>query len=274
MLTIDPANIEVPKLHHYLLGGVGPRPICFASTVSKDGVNNLAPFSFFNVFSANPPIAIFSPARSGRTGQNKDTFHNARDTQEVVINIVNHDIVHQMSLASSPYAPEVDEFVKSGLTPVDSEVVQPKRIKESPIQMECKVNNIVELGENGGAGNLIICEIVRIHISEDVLDDNQMIDQEKIDFVARMGGNWYCRAHGESLFEIPKPITTKGVGVDQLPDWMKDGQFNGNELGQLGSIETLPEGVNGEPSAEVINNVKTLLAQHKLEEAWELISSE
>lgn len=273
MLTIDPANIEVPKLHHYLLGGVGPRPICFASTVSKDGVNNLAPFSFFNVFSANPPIAIFSPARSGRTGQNKDTFHNARDTGEVVINVVTHDIVHQMSLASSPYAPDVDEFVKAGLTPIDSEVVRPKRIKESPVQMECKVDNIVELGEEGSAGNLIICKIVRIHIDESVLDENKMIDQQRIDLVARMGGNWYCRAHGESLFEIPKPITTKGAGVDALPEWMS-AHFTGNELGQLGSIEQVPNGIEGEPTSEVIAEVRSKLAQHKMQEAWNLIASE
>ena len=242
MLEVIPGEVEMPKLHHYLLGAVGPRPICFASTMNADGVPNLAPFSLFNVFSANPPIAVFSPAKSGRTGASKDTFNNAKATCEVVINIVNHDMVHQMSLTSSPYAPDVDEFVKSGFTKVKSDLIKPFRVKESPVQMECKVIEIKELGENGGAGNLIICEILKIHISEEVLDENQMIDQLKIDQVARMGGNWYCRANKDSMFEIVKPITICGIGLDQLPSEVVNSEIlTGNDLGKLGNVENLPD---------------------------------
>ncbi|MFT7157277.1 MAG: flavin reductase (DIM6/NTAB) family NADH-FMN oxidoreductase RutF [Parvicella sp.] len=242
MLTIDTSITKNPKLHHYLLGAVGPRPICFASTVDKDGNRNLAPFSFFNVFSSNPPIAVFSPANSGRTGQQKDTLLNVMEVPEVVINIVNYDVVHQMSLSSSPYEKDVDEFVKSGLTPIDSESVRPARVKECPVQMECKVIEIKALGEGGGAGNLVICEVLKIHINNEVLDANDMIDQKKIDLVARMGGNWYCRADENSMFEIKKPITTKGIGVDQIPaEIIASGDFSPNELGQLGGIEVLPD---------------------------------
>ena len=164
MLTIDPTELGNPKTHHYLLGAVGPRPICFASTIDENGIPNLAPFSFFNVFSSNPPVAIFSPARSGRTGKQKDTYNNVKSIPEVVINIVNYDMVEKMSLASSPYSPEIDEFIKSGLTPVKSETIRPFRVKESPVQMECEVFKVMELGEAGGAGNLIMCKIKRIHI--------------------------------------------------------------------------------------------------------------
>ena len=242
MLTIDTSVTKNPKLHHYLLGAVGPRPICFASTVDKDGNRNIAPFSFFNVFSSNPPIAVFSPARSGRTGDQKDTLLNVLEVPEVVINIVNYDMVHQMSLASSPYGADVDEFVKTGLTPIDSEMIRPARIAECPVQMECKVTEVKSLGEGGGAGNLIICEVLKIHIKDEVLDENQMIDQKKIDLVARMGGNWYCRADENSMFEIAKPITTCGVGVDSIPkEIIESGNFSPNELGQLGNIEQFPD---------------------------------
>lgn len=242
MLMIDTSVTKNPKLHHYLLGAVGPRPICFASTVDKNGNRNLAPFSFFNVFSSNPPIAVFSPANSGRTGLPKDTLLNVKEVPEVVINIVNYDVVHQMSLSSSPYEKGVDEFIKSGLTPIASEMIQPFRVKECPVQMECKVVEIKELGDGGGAGNLVICEVLKIHISDEVLDENQMIDQQKIDLVARMGGNWYCRADKNSMFEIKKPITTCGIGVDMIPEDVKQsGFFSPNELGQLGGIEELPD---------------------------------
>lgn len=242
MLTIDPAELGNPKTHHYLLGAVGPRPICFASTIDQDGVPNLAPFSFFNVFSSNPPIAIFSPARSGRTGKQKDTYNNVKIIPEVVINVVNYSMVEKMSLASSPYDPDVDEFIKSGLTPIESETVKPFRVKESPVQMECEVFNVMELGETGGAGNLIMCKIKKIHINEDILDENQMIDQEKIDLVSRMGGNWYCRADANSMFEIAKPITTCGIGIDNIPeDILNSKVLTGNDLGKLGGIEALPD---------------------------------
>ena len=201
-MKIIPKEIPVPKLHHYLLGSIGPRPIAFASTVDSLGRDNLAPFSFFNVFSANPPILIFSPARSGRTNQTKDTYNNIKKVPEVVINLVNHSIVHQMSLASSPYEPGVSEFVKAGFTALDSEIIKPKRVMESPVQFECKVNDVIELGNKGGAGNLIICEVVCMHIDDEILAEDGMIDQHKIDLVSRMGGNWYCRADQNSMFEI------------------------------------------------------------------------
>jgi flavin reductase (DIM6/NTAB) family NADH-FMN oxidoreductase RutF len=289
MLSINPQDISIPKLHHYLLGAVGPRPICFASTIDENGNPNLAPFSFFNVFSANPPIAVFSPARSGRTGEQKDTYKNIKQVPEVVINIVNYDMVHQMSLASSPYPHGVDEFVKSGFTKVASDLVKPFRVKESPVQMECKVKEVIELGEGGGAGNLVICEVVKIHISEDVLDSNQMIDQEKIDLVARMGGNWYCRADKNSMFEIEKPLTTIGIGVDTIPSDIRNSTIlSGNNLGQLGNVEELPnetdvneyklielselflqhENNASELEKQLHLRAKQLLEEGKTQEAW------
>lgn len=241
MLSFNTKELSVPQVHQYLLGAVAPRPICFASTVDKEGNANLAPFSFFNVFSANPPIAVFSPARSGRTGATKDTFENVKEVPECVINVVNYDMVYQMSLASSPYPKGTSEFVKAGFTPLASSLVKPFRVKESPVQMECKVKDIIELGNQGGAGNLVICEVLMMHISEDVLDSNNSIDTQKIDLVARMGGNWYCRANGNALFEIEKPLTTIGIGLDHIPDEIKKSNvLTGNNLGQLGNIEQLP----------------------------------
>ena len=241
-MKIIPKEIPVPKLHHYLLGAVGPRPIAFASTIDVNGNDNLAPFSFFNVFSANPPILIFSPARSGRTNKTKDTYNNVKEKPEVVINRVNHAIGHQMSLASSPYEPKISEFVKAGFTAIDSDFVAPKRVKESPVQFECKVNEVVELGENGGAGNLVICEVLCMHIDDAILDEKGMIGQHKIDLVSRMGGNWYCRADKNSMFEIQKPITTLGVGIDKIPTDIKESKIlSGNDLGQLGGVENLPD---------------------------------
>ncbi len=240
MLSISPKDIPISQLQSYLQGAVSPRPIAFASTISKSGKPNLSPFSFFNVFSANPPILIFSPARRVRGNTTKHTLQNAIDTHEVVINVVNYDIVQQMSLSSTEYAEGVNEFVKSGLTAIPSELVKPYRVAESPVQFECKVNKIIELGTEGGAGNLIICEVIRIHINEAVLDENRMIDQYKIDLVSRMGGNWYSRSN-QGLFEVPKPISTLGIGVDHIPEFIKKSPvFNGNDLGMLGNIEALP----------------------------------
>jgi flavin reductase (DIM6/NTAB) family NADH-FMN oxidoreductase RutF len=240
--TIVPADIPIPQLHHYLLGAVGPRPIAFASTIDENGHPNLAPFSFFNVFSANPPILIFSPARSGRSNTTKDTYNNVKKVPEVVINIVNFPMVHQMSLSSSPYDPLTDEFLKSGLTPIPSETIRPFRVKESPVQFECKVNEVIELGDQGGAGNLVICEVLRMHIDTEILDDALQIDQKKIDLVARMGGNWYCRADENSMFEIEKPITTCGIGYDAIPEDIRNSMvLSANDLGQLGGIEELPD---------------------------------
>jgi len=240
MITIDPKSIETAKLQGYLQSSVGPRPIAFASTVDTDGNPNLSPFSFFNVFSANPPILIFSPARRVRDNSIKHTLINAESTREVVINVVNYDMVQQTSLASTEYAEGVNEFVKSGFTPISSDVVKPFRVKESPVQFECKVTQIIPLGSEGGAGNLILCEVVRIHIDESILDENGAIDQYKIDLVSRLGGNWYSRSN-QGLFEVPKPLTTLGIGVDAIPDFIKESAiFDGNDLGMLGNIEALP----------------------------------
>lgn len=241
MITYDPKDLPIPKLHQYLLGAIGPRPIAFASTIDENGNHNLSPFSFFNVFSAAPPVLIFSPARNGRTNTTKDTYNNVKKVPEVVINIVNYDILHQMSLSSSPYAPDVDEFVKAGFTALPSDKIRPMRVKESPVQFECKVNQVMELGDQGGAGNLVICEVVKIHINEAVLDDNGMIDQKKIGLVARMGGNWYCHANEASMFEVTKPLTTIGIGFDQLPDDIRNSSIlSGNDLAQLAGVEVLP----------------------------------
>ena len=258
MVSLDPKELSVPILHQYLLGSIGPRPIAFASTVDKEGNRNLAPFSFFNVFSANPPILIFSPARSGRMNTTKDTHNNVKEVAEVVINVVTYDMVHQMSLASSPFEAGVDEFEKAGFTPVASDTIRTFRVKKSPVQLECKVLEVKELGENGGAGNLVICEVLKIHISESVLDQKGMIDQEKIDLVSRMGGNWYCRANGESLFEVDKPLTAIGIGVDALPAKIKMcKELTGNDLGILGNLQSIP---NDEEMTHELTNLSENLS--------------
>ncbi|HEU0136140.1 MAG TPA: flavin reductase family protein [Flavobacterium sp.] len=240
MISIEPKDLSPVKLQGYLQGAVGPRPIAFASTVDKNGKPNLSPFSFFNVFSSNPPILIFSPARRVRDNTVKHTLLNCEATREVVINVVNFDIVQQASLSSTEYPDGVNEFIKAGLTQYPSDLVKPYRVAESPVQFECKVNEIINLGTEGGAGNLIICEVVKIHINDNVLDENGSIDQFKIDLVSRMGGNWYSRAN-KGLFEVPKPLTTLGIGVDQIPGAVKESSvFDGNDLGMLGNIEALP----------------------------------
>ncbi|MGB2467138.1 MAG: flavin reductase family protein [Crocinitomicaceae bacterium] len=289
MKSINPKEIEIPKLHRYLLGSIGPRPIAFASTIDSKGNINLAPFSFFNVFSANPPIMIFSPARSGRTNESKDTYNNVKEVPEVVINVVTHEMVHQMSLASSPYDSDVSEFEKAGFTSLASDMITPPRVKESPVQFECKVNEVIELGDQGGAGNLIICEVLRIHVKESLLDQNEMIDQHKIDLVSRMGGNWYCRADKNSMFEIQKPITTCGIGFDALPTDIRNSSIlSGNDLGQLAGIEQLPNETDVNEykllelselflsleedavqlEIEIHKRAKDLLTRNLLEEAW------
>jgi len=240
MKSIDPKLLKTSELHGHLLGAIGPRPIAFASTVNKDGVPNLSPYSFFNVFSANPPILIFSPARRVRNNTTKHTLQNCEDTREVVVNIVNYAIVQQMSLSSTEYPEGVNEFEKSGLTMLASDIVKPPRVKESPVQFECQVKDIIHLGNEGGAGNLIISEVVKLHIDEDILDEYGKIDQYKIDQVARMGGNWYTRAK-EGLFEVRKPLSTLGIGVDQIPENIRMSEIlTGNDLGKLGNIERLP----------------------------------
>lgn len=244
MLSIEPKEVSVGKLHQYLLGAIGPRPIAFASTIDEDGKPNLSPFSFFNVFGANPPVLIFSPARRGRDNTTKHTFENAKKVDEVVINIVNYDIVQQMSLSSTEYGEGINEFDKTGLTMLKSDLVKPFRVAESPVQLECKIKEIVETGTEGGAGNLVICHVVKMHIKEEILDEGGFIDQHKIDQVARMGGNWYTRAK-MGMFEVPKPLSTLGIGVDAMPKDIRESTIlTGNDLGKLGNVENLPE--NGE----------------------------
>ena len=240
MLSFETKNLTAAQLQNYLSGAVAPRPIAFASTVDVDGKPNLSPFSFFNVFSSNPPILVFSPARRVRDNSVKHTLLNCQDTKEVVINVVNFEMVQQMSLSSTEYGLGINEFEKAGFTAVDSVSVKPFRVQESPVQFECKVNEIIALGSEGGAGNLIICEVVQIHISETILDGKGTIDPYKIDLIARVGGNWYSRAK-EGLFEVEKPLSTLGIGVDAIPHFVKQsGVFDGNDLGKLGNVERLP----------------------------------
>lgn len=240
MLSFEPHTLSPADLQNYLQSAVAPRPIAFASTLDKNGKPNLSPFSFFNVFSSNPPILVFSPARRVRNNTTKHTLENCQATKEVVINVVNYDIVQQASLSSTEYPDGVNEFLKSGLTMLPSDMVKPYRVAESPVQMECRVNEIIALGNQGGAGNLIICEVIKIHIHENVLDSNNKIDQSKIDLVSRLGGNWYSRSN-QGLFEVQKPLTTLGIGVDNIPDFVKESPvFDGNDLGKLGNVEALP----------------------------------
>jgi flavin reductase (DIM6/NTAB) family NADH-FMN oxidoreductase RutF len=240
MLSINPHDLSTAQLQAYLQCAVAPRPIAFASTINAKGQPNLSPFSFFNVFSANPPILIFSPARRVRDNSIKHTLMNVQELQEVVINVVDYAMVQQMSLASTEYAEGVNEFVKAGFTPIPSMLVKPYRVQEAPVQFECKVNQVIALGNQGGAGNLVICEVLKMHISEAILDDKGAIVQEKLDLVARLGGNWYSRANA-GLFEVPKPLTTLGIGVDAIPDFVKNsGLFSGNDLGLLANIDALP----------------------------------
>lgn len=240
MKTITPGEIPVHELQGYLQAAIGPRPIALASSVDLEGTPNLSPFSFFNLFSANPPIVVFSPSRRVRDNTVKDTLLNVQHTKEVVINIVNYNLVQQSSLSSTEYDSAVNEFVKSGLTMVASDIVKPFRVKESPVQLECVVKDIISLGEQGGAGNLVICEVVKLHVDEQVLDSHGKIDQHKIDLVSRMGANWYSRAN-LGMFEVAKPLTTLGIGVDAIDKSVIDSNiFNGNELGMLGNIESVP----------------------------------
>lgn len=283
-MIVKPDEVSLGRLHNYILGSVGPRPIAFASTVDKDGNRNLSPFSYFNVFSTRPPIAIFSPAKSGRTNTQKNTYDNVKETMEVVINVVNHAIVQQMSLASTAYEKGVDEFVKSGLTPLASEMVKPARVAESPVQMECKVREVVELGHEGGSGNLIICEILLIHINDAILDEEGSIDQRKIDLVGRMGGNYYVRANGDALFEVPKPLVNLGMGVDQIPAEIRNSKIlTGNDLGMLGNVEQMPDDLSI-ATYKSENTLPTdlqskhqmaheLLYEEKIEEAWKVLLS-
>lgn len=290
MISIIPKEIPTAKLQGYLQGSVGPRPIAFASTMDHNGKPNLSPFSFFNLFSANPPILIFSPSRRVRDNTIKHTLINAEATREVVINVVTYDMVQQASLASTEYGDGVNEFLKAGFTAIPSDLVKPYRVKESPVQFECKIQEIISLGTKGGAGNLIICEIVKMHIDEKILDENGSVDQHKIDLVSRLGGNWYSRSN-MGLFEVEKPLTTLGIGVDQIPDFIKESPvFDGNDLGKLGNVEALPtseevaifvdqnfavKGVLSSDDQEKVHlKAKEYLDNNEVMAAWKVLLSE
>lgn len=295
MKSIDLKDLSGKEAHAHLLASIGPRPIAFASTIDEDGNPNLSPFSYFNVFSTKPPVLIFAPNRRVRNNTNKDTLHNAEATREVVINVVNYDLVEQMSLSSSEYPTGTNEFVKAGLTPVASDLVKPFRVKESPVQFECRVRDIIYLGEEGGAGNLILCEVLRMHVDESALNEEGITDSTKLDLVARMGANWYCRANGESMFEVEKPILNLGIGVDQIPPRIRNSVFlSGNDLGKLGNVEKLPSdeeiaevaehprikdilanSADGMEAREQLHEyAKELLAKNKVQKAWKVLLSD
>lgn len=290
MMKVTPGEVKTAQLHAYLLGAVAPRPICFASTVDAEGHPNLSPFSFFNVFGSNPPTLVFSPSRRVRDNTIKHTLENIYATREVVINVVSYAMVQQASLSSCEFPKGVSEFEKSGFTPVASEKIKPFRVKESPVQMECVVRDIIETGQGGGAGNLVICEPVLLHINENILDANGRIDPQKIDLVARMGADYYCRASGDAVFEVEKPNLKVGIGVDALPAGIRNSHIlTGNNLGQLGNVSELPAidatfnddhlkniiqyySINpDEMEKELHSYAKQLLAQNKVNEAWQVL---
>jgi flavin reductase (DIM6/NTAB) family NADH-FMN oxidoreductase RutF len=279
-MTINPKEVSVPVLHGYLQGAIAPRPIAFVSTIDKEGNVNLSPFSFFNLFGTNPPTLIFSPNRRVRDGSQKHTFENVLEHDEVVVNMVDYAMVEQMSLSSCDYEKGVNEFQKAGFTELPSSLVKPPRVAESKATFECKVKQIISMGEEGGAANLVICEILLAHFSDDILDQNGKIDQTKTDWVARLGGDWYCRASGDALFEVAKPSIHKGIGVDTIPDYIKQNPlFTGNDLGRLGNIEKLPsaEAITQfkieNPSNDYVQLAKMLLKKGNIHEAWMAVMS-
>jgi flavin reductase (DIM6/NTAB) family NADH-FMN oxidoreductase RutF len=241
MLTIKVSDLSPAQLQNYMQYAIAPRPICFASTIDLAGNINLSPFSFFNMFSTNPPVCVFSPARRVRDNTTKHTLENILEVGECVINMVNYDMVQQMSLSSTEYGKGVNEFEKAGFTMQESHLVRPPRVMEAPVQMECIVTQVIPLGDQAGAGNLILAEVKLIHIKEDILDESGKIDQQKIDLVARLGGDWYCRVTPENLFKVAKPLTTLGIGIDALPHEVRNSmELTGNDLGMLGNVEHLP----------------------------------
>lgn len=240
-MIIDPKKIKSQELHRIILNSVAPRPIAFASTVDKEGKQNLAPFSFFNAFGINPPTLVFSPSRRGKDNTTKHTYDNLKEVPEVVINTVNFDMVEQMSLSSSDFPKGIDEFLKSGFTALDSDLVKPKRVKESPVSFECIVKEIIEMSKEPGAGNLVICEILRIHISESILDKDGNIMQESINLVGRLGNDLYSRTNESALFKVKKPTDKVGIGIDALPEEVQYSHIlSGNDLGKIGSLTELP----------------------------------
>ena len=241
-MIIDPKTIPVVKLQGYLQGTVSPRPIAFVSSIDKEGKVNLSPFSFFNMFSMNPPILVFSPSRRVRDNTTKHTLQNVLEVPEVVINIVSHRMVQQTSLASVEFPKGVNEFCKAGFTEAPSLKVKPPRVSESPASFECQVNQVIPLGNEGGAGNLVICEVLLAHFKDEIFDESGKVDPHKVDAVARMGGDYYCRAHGSNIFTVPKPNDKLSIGYDQIPESIRNSEvLSGNDLGVLAGVEKLPE---------------------------------
>ncbi|SFI47526.1 flavin reductase family protein [Halpernia frigidisoli] len=271
MKSINLKDLNNLELQTLLQTAIAPRPIALASTVDKNGNVNLSPFSFFNIFSSNPPVVIFSPARRVRDNTTKHTLENLLEVPEVVIGNVNFDMVQQVSLSSTEYDDGVNEFVKTGLTMKPADLVKPPLIVESPVNMECKVLEIKALGKEGGAGNLIICEVLKVHVREEFLDENEKLDQKKLNLVSRLGGNWYGKTSAETLFEVPKPLVKKGIGYDQLPDEIKKSSvFTGNDLGMLANVEELPSG-NFSSDLEIHKKAQNLLLESKISEAWTIL---
>lgn len=282
MPVIDPENISVSSLHGYLLGAVTPRPIALASTIDSAGRVNLSPFSFFNCFGSNPPILVFSPARRVRDNTTKHTHENILEVPEVVIHIVNYDMVQQVSLASTEYEKGVNEFVKAGFTEAPSVKVRPPRVREAPVAMECKVRQVIPAGDQGGAANLIICEVVLMHVSDAILDENGKIDPVRLDAVARLGGDWYARIGRESLFKVPKPVGKRGIGIDNIPAFIRNSDvLTGNDLAQLANVEAIPSLDVAHPvfltlgtslsREEAARKAKEFIAQGKVAEAWQVL---
>ena len=285
-MIIRPSELPVPKLQTYLQSAVAPRPIAFVSSIDAQGNVNLSPFSFFNMFSMNPPILIFSPSRRVRDNSTKHTLQNVLEVPEVVINIVSYSIVEKISLASCDFPKGTNEFVKAGFTEVKSELVKPPRVAESPVSFECKVNQVIPLGKEGGAGNLVICEVQLMHIKDEILDAEGKIDPHKLDAVARMGLDYYCRASGESVFVVPKPNEKVGIGVDKIPLKIRNSTvLTGNDLGRLGNIEKLPNeeiikqfqsqnfwrDVSSKGEEELHRLAQRYLKDGKVEEAWKTL---
>ena len=280
MLTINTSDISPLELQGYLQSAIAPRPICLASTIDKAGQVNLSPFSYFNLFSMNPPICIFSPSRRVRDNTTKHTLENLKEVPECVINIVNYAMVGQVSLSSCEYSKDVNEFTKAGFTQIPSDLVTPPRVAESPIQLECTVAQIIALGEKAGAGNLVLAEIKRIHITDSVLNANNKIDQAKLDLVARLGGDWYARINEQNLFEVTKPNTQLGMGFDMLPTFIRESEaLSNNEKAQLANCTTLPEsiakntGISLDFTDAHINAIKIELAGNNAQAAWAFIET-
>ena len=275
--TIDIKSTKTAEVYRYLSNAVTPRPIAFVSTIDKSGNKNLSPFSFFNVFSVNPPILVFSPVRRVRNNTSKDTLDNIKEVNECVVSLVSEEIAQQVSLSSCDFEANVNEFEKAGFTELKSELIRPSRVKESPVNFECKVNDVIELGKEGGAGSLVLCEVLKIHIDEKMIDGKDELDPLKLNLVSRYGKNWYGKTTKESLYEIVKPLSKIGIGIDQLPENIKKSNIlTGNDLAILASIEKIPlkkdfKLRNNKNTIEKHILAKAFLKEEKFEKAWQIL---